>query len=204
MKTKDDFVFSYNINKKVLNTFEKYQEYLCYKNNTLIIKENNKILEMKIISLLEKIGFSITEVGTYLYTEVIIKIINIITALEETKKTYKDHLKEQEIINIINDTKQELINDLNNLNSNFYLELSNKEINLSLFHSYIKKSIPKKNNDSKNNDDFFCKKVHKKQMSYGNLAYEIAEFVLSNDKELLNEDFEITIPKDKTKTLKLY
>lgn len=204
MKTKNDFVFSYNINEKVLNTFEKYQEYLSYKNNSLIIKEQTKILEMKVISLLEEIGFPITEVGTYLYTEVIVKIINIITALESTKKIYKDHLKEQEIINIINNSKQELIDELNNLTSNFYIELSNKEINLSLFHSYIKKSIVDNNKDSKKEDKLFEEKISKEQISYGELAYKIANFIISNNKELLNEDFEITIPKDKTKTLKLY
>ena len=197
-----DFIFSYNVNKNVLNIFEKYQEYLYYKNNPLILDYKEKILEFEVISLLESLGFSITEVGTYFYTKVIIKTINIINLLNETKTLYKNHFQEQNMNTRIDNLEKNLIEELDDLSSDFYSQLTNKEINLSLFHSYIKKSIPNKEEKSR---QIFIGITNKDKISYGKLAYIIACYLINNKNNLLSvEQFNITIPNDKKKKVKLY
>ena len=196
-----DLVFSYNVNTKMFEIFDKYQDYLNYKINPLVFENENKLLEMNIISLLESLDFSIGEVGTFLYSEMIVKIINMINSIKKTKESCKYNFNGSQVNKKISEYELDLINSLSKLDSQFYIDLSNKEMTLCTLHNYILKSIPKK---YKKSNTFFGEDCVK-EINYGYLAYEIALYIINNlHEQFYIEHNSIIIPNSDKKQLKLY
>lgn len=202
MKNDNNFNFFYNMNEKVLEVFDKYQEYSYFHSNPHIFASTNGILEFKVLELLENLEFSIEEVGTFFYSEIIVKIINILEVLEETKKMYNNSFFMEDVNVSINELKKKLIYELEDLGSNFYKQLINREISLSFYHSYIKKALPI--NYSNNSNKLLYVFEDKKSISYGFLAYLIASSIISGNNILSLGEFNIIPPSDQKKNIKIY
>lgn len=199
-----DFIFSYNINEQVLNIFNKYQEYLCYKNTFFLIDSSDNKLEFQVLMLLENMGFSIIEVGTYLYVEVIMKVINMLNTFSKVECLYQNGSKRDYVVGIVENLKCNLLEDLNSLNSDFYFNLATRQdMQLSIFHSYINRAIPKVNQKPKNlllNSNF----TPKMELNYGVLAHNIANYIINcKDSELSLDDVYVTIPDKQKKKVKI-
>lgn len=117
------------------------------------------MLDMDILVLLEKLGFPMNQLGTYLYKDVIKEVVGL---LEK---------KEDEIT---------LTSYLNNAYSSIYLWVAkdDKEMGLKTFHSIIIKAIDQINSnimDKKLVIDIFG--IDNTELNYGLLAYKLSEYV---------------------------
>lgn len=149
------------------------KNYLEYKNGMGNSYANEDVLNLKILELLDKNGFSLDCFGTYLYKDVIKSI------MECLKKTDLD--------------VEVLKRELSNPYSQFYFDISrnDRDMGVKTFHSYIEEAIL--NVCEENNDSyllgFMCSQ---RKMNYGELAYEIANY-------MMNPGVNIDKAKDKDK-----
>lgn len=129
------------------------------------LKGSDKI-SIKILSLLEKLGYPMDELGTYLYGKVILSVcesLNEVVADEDIDKYYK------------------LVSDLNNAYSSFYLWIAKEdlEIGLKSFHLYIEQAISKID-DHKSNKELISSIYDKDitELNYGEQALYLASYLL--------------------------
>ena len=120
--------------------------------------------EVEILSILEKLGFPMSQLGTYLYKDVIVEVCNIINEGEITS----------------NNKRRKLIARLNDGYDEIYKQIASedKEIGCKTFHSYIEGAI--KNIDEIRTDTSLSQKIYgDKDITYGTAAFRIADYYLN-------------------------
>lgn len=141
------------------------------KNLLLNYKENDTIHtdsyeKVQVLNLLDKLGFPMDEIGTYLYKDVIMSALKDI----EYKRSNDDILK-----------------GLNNFYSSTYQNIARDEywIGVTTFHSLVKRAIDKVSLD--NTDKMVVSKIFSEDdldVNYGVKAFMIASYLYNNlDKE---------------------
>lgn len=154
---------------------EDYKKYNQNKKNKLEFSEERS-LEMEILILLKKLGYSLQHLGTYLYKDVIVE------AMKEIKKIDGD-----------SEAYEELKISLNNAYSNLYGFIARDyyEMGINAFHLYIQRALcdvePKDGTIIPTDED----------VNYGMYALCIAEYML--DKSKVKDDM-IEQPKIKKLT----
>src|SRR5699024_9897097 len=100
--------------------------------------------EVEILSILEKLGFPMSQLGTYLYKDVIVEVCNIINEGEITS----------------NNKRRKLIARLNDGYDEIYKQIASedKEIGCKTFHSYIEGAI--KDIDETRTDTSLAEKIY--------------------------------------------
>lgn len=131
---------------------EYYYEKMIYLENKDL---NNK--EHYILDLLEKLGFSINEVGTFLYKKLILSLCDVI-----------EYMSTNEI--------KEL---LKNPYSQLYFDVARNDLDMGClsFHSYIEHAISVCNDKMKKSDAFKLLKYNFNNLSYGEAALFLAKFI---------------------------
>lgn len=120
--------------------------------------------EVEILCILEKLGFPMSQLGTYLYKDVIVEVCNIINEGEITS----------------NNKKRKLIARLNDGYDKIYKQIASedKEIGCKSFHSYIEGAI--KDIDETRTDTSLAEKIYgDKDITYGTAAFRIADYYLN-------------------------
>ena len=120
--------------------------------------------EVEILSILEKLGFPMSQLGTYLYKDVIVEVCNIINEGEITS----------------NNKRRKLIARLNDGYDEIYKQIASedKEIGCKTFHSYIEGVI--KDIDETRTDTSLAEKIYgDKDITYGTAAFRIADYYLN-------------------------
>lgn len=120
--------------------------------------------EVEILSILEKLGFPMSQLGTYLYKDVIVEVCNIINEREITS----------------NNKRRKLIARLNDGYDEIYKQIASedKEIGCKTFHSYIEGVI--KDIDETRTDTSLAEKIYcDKDITYGTAAFRIADYYLN-------------------------
>jgi len=97
--------------------------YLDYKIGKNYHVSEERIFEFEILKLLEKLGLSDEEIGTYLYKDVIMKSIKFLKKNKEDKEKYN-----------------KLYSELKQQYSQFYFDIARNELEMGIttFHEHIK------------------------------------------------------------------
>lgn len=113
----------YKVSGTIYGIIEDIKDYKMYKSGK-IFEDSDKKLEMQILSLLEKIGYPMDEIGTYFYKRIIFKVIKILEAIDRGESTLNN---------------EELIAQLQNPFSQFYVEVAKIELDIGIktFHMYV-------------------------------------------------------------------
>lgn len=170
--------------------FEKYKngtlEDIVEKKGTLEVKKEDILPSMQTLELLEKLGYPMEELGTYLYKELIVEVYKEIKELggREDEEKYQD-----------------IISSLKDAFSSFYrfLAIDYLEIGNKAFHLYIQKAILLIDHDKE--DEQLLRKIFGEKPSdidYGLQAFQFAAFLggkYSYDYD--EEKAEYTAPKIK-------
>ena len=120
--------------------------------------------EVEILSILENLGFPMSQLGTYLYKDVIVEVCNIINEREITS----------------NNKRRKLIARLNDGYDEIYKQIASedKEIGCKTFHSYIEGAL--KDIDETRTDTSLAEKIYgDKDITYGTAAFRIADYYLN-------------------------
>ena len=120
--------------------------------------------EVEILCILEKLGFPMSQLGTYLYKDVIVEVCNIINEGEITS----------------NNKRRKLIARLNDGYDEIYKQIASedKEMGCKTFHSYIEGAI--KDIDETRTDTSLAEKIYgDKDITYGTAAFRIADYYLN-------------------------
>lgn len=146
------------------------KNYLEYKNGVKKDYSSDEISSLLIIELLDKNGFSLDCLGTYLYKDVVKNVIGCM-------KNPGNNL-------------EQLRMDLSNPYSQFYFDISrnDRDMGVNTFHSYIEEAILNIQFDNKTSNllDIMCRG---QRMNYGELAYEIASYMLNSN--YVNSDVQV-------------
>ena len=147
--------------------YNNYKQYNNYKDGNMEGIDQDKLLEMKILDLLEKIGFRIDLTGTFLFKEVVIQAIK--------------YLKE-------NGNYEELLSQLKNAYSQFYFDIARNDLEMGTrsFHLAINSAISQMNFE--NADQDLLQKVFGSNLGefdYGELALNIASYL--NDDNIMTK-----------------
>lgn len=146
------------------------KNYLEYKNGVKKDYSSDEISSLLIIELLDKNGFSLDCLGTYLYKDVVKNVIGCM-------KNPGNNL-------------EQLRMDLSNPYSQFYFDISrnDRDMGVNTFHSYIEEAILNIQFDNKTSNllDIMCRG---QRMNYGDLAYEIASYMLNPN--YVNSDVQV-------------
>lgn len=167
----------YGLSYALYGIKEDIEDLKKYKQNNLENISIERIQEMKILALLEKLGYPMNEVGTYLYKHMIIKIVKYLDKgiTKEDKNGYK-----------------ELIIELKNCYSNFYLELARFELDMGIktFHQYIIETISKIDY-SKIDLDIYNKVFGNinREVDYGEQAFILGSYITKNlEQKTINDE----------------
>lgn len=147
-----------------LSSLDKKMFYDC-KNGILKKLPEEKTNEMNVLLLLEQLGYPMDELGTYLYKNVIINVINYL----ENVNTERE----------IRDCKC-LVKELKDCFSNFYLNIARFELEMGVktFHKNVKDTFSKIDY-SKININLFSEIFGNIKMSidYGELAFILGSYL---------------------------
>ena len=134
--------------------------YIKYKIGKLGKVSSLVLNNMKILEVLEKLGFDMDELGTYLYKDLI----------EEVYQFLNKKPSEEEV----NKLKLQLSDAFSSIY--YYIAREWKEIGVKPFHLYIEKAIENISYDSIDQD--LAKKIYNDELSdYGSRAFEIASYM---------------------------
>ena len=141
----------------------KYKE---YKKGNIEEFSEYELKEMEIISILEKLGYPLDELGTHLYKETIMYAQEEISSFDR-----KDVAKAEDLLESMNDAY-----------SNFYNIIAREDLEMGLkkFHKFIGQAIDKIDNekiDSKLAEKIFGK--NPVESNYGEQAFKIASYMSS-------------------------
>ena len=143
----------------------KEQElYNNLKEGMSFVPSKNESRDIEILSILEKLGYPMDDLGTYLYKDVIVEVCNIINEGEITS----------------NNKRRKLIARLNDGYDEIYKQIASedKEIGCKTFHSYIEGAI--KDIDETRTDTSLAEKIYcDKDITYGTAAFRIADYYLN-------------------------
>ena len=122
--------------------------------------------DVEILSILEKLGYPMTHLGTYLYKDLITYVC--------------DEIKDMGI-NVLQSENKEMIEVLNNGYSSFYIWLAreDKELGCKTFHSYIEDAISKIDEEKINAS--LASRIYgtDEDITYGTSALHIAQYYLN-------------------------
>lgn len=160
---------------------EDKEKYKLYQKGYACNFSEEEIKNMEVLWVLDKLGYSLDELGTYLYKDVIIKISNRLNSASN-----KDIMAEY----------KKLKSELSNAFSVFYLHAArdDKQIGVKSFHLYIEKAI--NNINEKAIDKELSMEIYgnnPRELNYGLNALQIAAYVL--------EKYEFKNTKEYKKTL---
>lgn len=139
-----------------------------YKQGILKDVSLERIQEMKILVLLEKLGYSLNEIGTYLYKHMILKIVKYLNK-DITSQNITEYKK--------------LLLDLKDCYSNFYLETARFDLDMGIktFHQNVIEAI------SKIDYDKIDLEVYNKifgnidsELDYGEQAFILGSYIVGN------------------------
>ncbi|MEE3342576.1 MAG: hypothetical protein VZS44_00615 [Bacilli bacterium] len=161
--------------------FEKYKN-----GNTEELSEET-IKDMRLLQLLQRLGYPMEELGTYLFKDVIAEVYNSI----------QDESGKKDI-----DKCRSIMVDLNNPFSNLYHYIARewKELGIKSFHLFIKKATDKI--DYNSIDKGLSKKIYgilPEDNNYGLHAFQIAAYALDESSYVDTLQYQ----QPKTKELKL-
>lgn len=127
---------------------------------------NAEIRDIKILALLEGLGYPMEELGTYLYKDVITEIYEFLKGVSAPEDMQKC---------------KELLIELNDGFSEFYhcIAREDKEMGVKSFHLYIQRAIERIDNQKINKE--LSKSIYGdtvEEMSYGVQAFQIAAYTL--------------------------
>lgn len=150
--------------------------YNLYRNDRNSITDENTQLSMRILSLLDRLGYDMDELGTYLYKELIQKII----ARIKNVNTFEE----------IQECKKYLL-DLKNEYSDIYHSLAREELDIGVksFHEYIKRAHEKI--DYSLSDKKLLSEIYSRcgyNMNYGEQAFVLASYILGKLKVNKNNE----------------
>jgi len=143
-------------------------QYLNYKSGLLEFKNSEQQLDITILELLERNGFSIDELGTFLYKDVIKKTI--------------------ECMRLSNFKEEELKSDLKNFYSQFYFDLSrnDRDMGLKSFHFSIQNAI---GNLKEESEEYWIQTLFQENdRNYGEVAFLIGANIMESQPNLCNLD----------------
>lgn len=146
------------------NIYEKYKT----GGKKELSEETSK--DMIILEILQKLGFPLDELGTYLYKDMIREIYDRLDNIKTLKEVYQ---------------YKTLLNELGNPFSSFYLHVARElnDIGIKSFHLYIQKAILKIEEEHINMEllqSIYDNKFDKQ--NYGIDAYKIAAYTLKQNK----------------------
>jgi DNA-binding transcriptional MerR regulator len=159
----NDVNYAINLAKADQKQYNRYKDDKRIVNNEPIDELSDyQIKEIKTISILERLGFSLDEVGTYLYKEL---IMNVFSDIDKCGTNLKD--------------------ELNNRYSSYYQQIAREyyEMGVTTFHNYIVSAI--NNMDGSQVDESLVKTIFGDDIdgsSYGTRAYEIASYMVRIEK----------------------
>lgn len=152
----DYAVYGASEDKKLYDNLKKGMPYVL---------TNLQKSDVEILSILEKLGYPMSHLGTYLYKDVIIKVCEILNEGEITS----------------NNKRRKLIRRLNDGYDEIYKQIASedKEIGCKTFHSYIEGAI--KEIDTIRTDTSLAEKIYgDKDITYGTLSYRIADYYVND------------------------
>lgn len=140
--------------------------YNNYKEGKEIEVSKSEMEGLKILSLLDNLGYPMDELGTYLYKDVIIKLCDLLKDISTRRDMEKC---------------SEILEELNNCYSCFYhgIAREDKEIGVKTFHLYIKQAVDKI--DEEKIDKELVKSIYGNElndMNYGLNAFLLAAYSL--------------------------
>ena len=140
---------------------EKYSKYLNGQSENF---SENEIRDMRLLNLLDRLGFNLDELGTYLYKDLVAEIYEQI----------KDASNRRDM-----DKCRALMLELSNAYSNIYHYVAREcnEIGVKSFHLYIEKAI--ENIDEEKVDVALAHKVYgdnPEEQNYGLEAFRLAAY----------------------------
>ena len=143
------------------------ENYEKYKNGELTNPKEEIEKDVKILDILERLGYPMNELGTYLYKDLI--------------KEVCDEMKDISIKKDIEKCKY-ILSELTNTYSSLYHYIARewKEIGIIPFHLYIEQAIEKI--DKKKIDKELSEKIfgnNKKTKNYGFKAFQISAYTLN-------------------------
>ena len=138
-----------------------------YKKNQIESFSEKRIQEMEVLILLEKLGYSMEEIGTYLYKNMIIKIADSLNN-KLTKKEFDD-----------------LLDQITNHYSQFYLDLARNDLDMGIktFHSIIEKAILKIDYEKADKELFYNIFGDNVSLEYDEKAFVLGAYVSLNLKQ---------------------
>lgn len=150
-------------------TYKDKQDYLAYKNGTLKDVSKERIEEMEILTTLERLGYPMDVIGTFLFKNMISKIIKYLSDNEKTEDI------------------TELITQLRNHFSQFYIEIARIELDMGLktFHNYVGTAMEEV--DYSNADPTLLEQILNNScsnMDYGDFAFLIASYIKTNSRSI--------------------
>lgn len=145
--------------------YEDKQDYEKYKLGSLEDNSEDKLQQMEVLSVLEKLSFPMGEVGTYFFKDVIIKTMRYLDGTDDFG-------------NSINTS--ELLGELQSPYSQFYFDIARNELDIGVktFHSYIEhalESVQYENADAALLFEIYSN--FSKETDYGEHALIIAEHI---------------------------
>lgn len=107
---------------------ENKRQYTNYKIGVSDDISENRLVHMKVLQVLEQLGFPMDEAGTYFYKDIIVKTMACLDGTDNFGKLI---------------TFEELLQNLKNPYSQFYFDLARNEMDLGLktFHSHIEHAV---------------------------------------------------------------
>lgn len=123
-------------------------------------------MSMKILSILERLGYPMDELGTYLYKEMIAELCNSLVGVSSRREI---------------DKCRTLLAQVNDAFSQFYINVAreNLDIGLQSFHLYIQKAIEKINAEQIDLSlSYEIFDANPGEQTYANIAFQIAAYIL--------------------------
>lgn len=143
-------VLLYGIDYAKYKTYVDKNIYYAYKVGLINEVTEKQLQDITVLSLLEDIGYSMIELGTYFYKDVILKVIETLNNSNNIEETIK-----------------ELLSQLSDSNSQFHANIAKNDFDMDakIFYNYIQKSISKIDNTK-------IKEEHKLRFNNKNAIYE--------------------------------
>ena len=143
------------------------RKYELFKEGKVNNFTENDFINMHILNILERLGFSLEEIGTYLYKE-------LISGVVEELKTYNSNGRDM-------NKYRELLAKLNDGFSSIYHMIAREDLEIGLrsFHLYIEmalEEIDPSKTDLNLSYEIFGENVG--EQSYGTIAFQIANYLV--------------------------
>lgn len=108
--------------------YEEKQDYAKYKAGSSEEFSEDRLVQMKILSTLEKLSFPMNEVGTYFFKDMVVKAMRYLDGTDDFGSPI---------------SQSELLKELKSPYSQFYFDLARNELDIGVktFHSHIEHAL---------------------------------------------------------------